>query len=175
MKYEHSLILRLIIILLLPLKIFYIIFTPLTILPSYFLLKLLNYGILMDYANKYFVIGNYTLDFVPACIAASAYFLLFLLVLSTKDIKLRTRITMLLLGSLLILAMNVIRVEILIIALVEYGKTLFDSIHLIFWRFVSVVYVFFVWILLIKKYKVKSIPVYSDLKELYRKSLLKNK
>ena len=173
MKYEYSLILRLIVILLIPLKIFYVIFTPLTIFPSYFLLKLFNYEILMSYSDKYFVIGNYTLDFVPACIAASAYYLLFLLILATKDIKLRTRINMFLLGSLLILAMNIIRVEILIIALVEYGKTLFESIHLIFWRFVSVVYVFFVWIFLIKRYKVKSIPVYSDLRMLYKKSLFK--
>lgn len=173
MKYEYSLILRLVIILLIPVKIFYVIFTPLTIFPSYFLLRLFNYEILMDYVNKYFIIGNYTLDFVPACIAASAYYLLFLLILATKGIGLRTRIKMLLLGSFLILVMNIIRVEILIVALVEYGKALFESIHLVFWRFVSVVYVFFVWVFLIKRYKVESIPVYSDLRMLYKKSLFK--
>ncbi len=175
MKYEYRLIVRIFLALIIPYKIFYPLFTFITIYPSFLITKLLYPGAVLYYSEKIISLCSRTLDFVPACIAASAYYLLLLLILLTKDIKLKDRVYMFLIGAALILAMNIVRIEILIIALLEFGKSWFDSVHLLFWRFLSSVYVFLVWIYLVKKFKVKSIPVYSDLKDLYKKSSLKKK
>ena len=79
------------------------------------------------------------------------------------------------LGSLLILGMNLLRIIILIVLDVEFGKDYFDAVHLIFWNFVSGVYIALVWIFLVKKFKVSKIPYYSDLKYFYKKSFLRKK
>ena len=65
--------------------------------------------------------------------------------------------------------MNILRIDLLIFVLLEFGSDLFDKIHLVFWNFISGLYVAFVWIFLVKKFKVKSIPVVSDVKELYKR------
>jgi hypothetical protein len=71
--------------------------------------------------------------------------------------------------------MNILRIDLLIAAFVSLGKEWFDTIHLVFWKFVSGVYVALVWIFLSKKYKIRSIPIYTDIKYLYNKSFLKNR
>ena len=77
------------------------------------------------------------------------------------------------LGSLLILAMNLLRIIILIVLDIEFGKDYFDAVHLLFWNFVSGIYIALVWIFLVKKFKVSMVPYYSDLKYFFDKSLLK--
>ena len=72
-------------------------------------------------------------------------------------------------GSLLILLMNIFRIDILILSSVKFGKVWFDAIHMIFWKFLSTLYVAFVWIFLVKKFKIKTIPIYSDIKYLINK------
>ena len=59
-----------------------------------------------------------------------------------------------------------LRIVVLILVLYYAGQNWFDLIHLVFWRFVAGFYVALVWIFLVNKFKVKSIPVYSDVKEL---------
>ena len=82
---------------------------------------------------------------------------------------------MFLLGSLLILGMNLLRIVILVVLNVEFGASYFDAVHLLFWNFVSGVYIALVWIFLVKKFKVDKIPYYSDLKYFYEKSFLKKR
>ena len=78
-------------------------------------------------------------------------------------------------GSFLILLMNVIRVDALLYILVECGENWFKKIHIFFWHFVSSIYVAAVWIFLSYKFKVKSIPIYSDFKFLLEKSIFGKK
>ncbi len=169
-KYEYNLILRMI-FLLTPIKIFEIIFRPLTIYSSYFLFYVFNLNPYL-FENSIAIKDSY-LIFSSACIAAPAYFLLMFLIVTTKDIKFERRIFSFLIGSLLILIMNVIRIFILGIILVYYGIDLFNAIHLLFWSLISGVYVAVVWIFIVYYMKIKSIPIYDDIKYLYRKSLLK--
>lgn len=173
MKYVYKLILRLAIALLLgtflyPLYDYF--FTPLTVWFSYLVLSIFNYNpVMMD---NLVIIKNTLVTFIPACTAASAYFLLSLLVLLTKDLSFKKAISMFLLGSLLILFGNVVRAVILILILVNQGTNLFQTLHLFFWKVISGAYVALVWIGLIYLFKIKTIPVYSDL-EILIKSIKK--
>src|SRR3989344_2576904 len=109
-KYEHQLITRVLISILIAiifLKFFYRIFFPLTLYPVYYFLKLFYPANLI---GNIVLINDYNLNFIQACVATIAYFLLAILILLTKDIKFKIRIYMFLLGSLLILALNVIRI-----------------------------------------------------------------
>ena len=142
-----------------------------TIYSVYFIFYLLDYNPKLSFDAL--IINNYNLIFAPACIAIGAYHLLILLILFTKDIKLKDAIKYFLIGSFLILVMNIIRVIILILVGVNYGEEWFELIHLAFWYGISGVYVALVWIFLVYRYKIKSVPVYSDLKYLYKKSYFK--
>jgi|TARA_Y100000310_G_C20607932_1_gene776503 exosortase/archaeosortase family protein len=108
-------------------------------------------------------------------VAGAAYYLLFVLMIGIKQLNWKKGLKMFFVGSLLILAMNVLRIVILIIISEELGKNYFDAVHLLFWTLVSGVYIAFVWIFLVKKFKVDKIPFYSDLKYFYDRSLFKKK
>ena len=151
MDYQKSLTIRIIIALIvfiIPYKFINFILLKLTLYGSYPLL-LLNYNPLM--INNSFVINNYILKMISACVATSAYYLLFILIISTKDIKLKDSIKLFLIGSFLILLANIVRIDILIYIFLEFGKNLFEKIHIIFWQFLSSIYVALVWIFLIRK------------------------
>lgn len=144
---------------------FYVLFKPLTLYPSYWILNLFTDATLL---SNGIVKDQYFLNFVDACIAASAYFLLALLILFTDGITLRNRIYMFLLCSFMILSFNIFRIEILFYILFNYGTNIFHSIHILFWKFLSTLYVFLTWIFLIKVFNVKAIPVYSDYKRILK-------
>tara|TARA_Y100000310_G_scaffold345778_1_gene469733 strand:+ start:12718 stop:13260 length:543 start_codon:yes stop_codon:yes gene_type:complete len=175
MKYPQKLALRLIVSILIVTILYNII--------NFILLKLTFYGVYPFLFFKYnpnilgdsFIVGNFALKIIPACVATSAYLLLYLLILLTKDIKLKLGLKLALAGSLLIFVVNIIRIDFLIYVFLKFGQNLFDTIHLIFWKFVSSLYVAIVWIFLIKKYKIKNIPIYTDFKFLISKSKKKSK
>ena len=108
------------------------------------------------------LIGENRLVFVSACLAVSAYVLLSILILLTKDIKFIQGLKMFLAGSLTLFFVNLARIFILAIILLEFSIGLFDTLHLFFWDIFSTIFVFFLWIGLIKYYKIKAIPIYSD-------------
>jgi exosortase/archaeosortase family protein len=175
MKHEYSLIVRTFIAVVVSVfyNYFYFIFTPVTVYGSGFLLSLLGYNVIIN-GNR-LSIGDSSFVFIEACIALAAYYLLFLLVIFTKDLGLKKSLRIFGLGSLLILVMNVIRVDILIILFIEASERWFETIHMVFWKFLAGIYVALVWIALTRYYKVKEIPIFSDLKELYKKSLFKKR
>lgn len=144
---------------------FYTVFRPLTLYPSYWILSFFTDAKL---AVTGIITNTYFLNFVDACVAAAAYFLLALLILFTDKIALRNRIYMFILGSFMILSFNILRIEILFYILFNLGSNIFESVHLLFWKFLSTIYVFLTWIFLIKLFKIKSIPVYSDYKRILR-------
>ncbi len=173
MKYEYNLILRVLILIILPIKLFYLTFKPLTIYPVYLFFKVINYSPIIK--NDLLTIKGIEVVFVSSCIAASAYYLLLILIMLTKDINLKTRLKMFLIGSLSILIANIIRIIILIFILINYGLNWFETFHLFLWKFVATIYVIAVWLLLTHYYKINSIPIYSDLKHLIDNSLLKKR
>lgn len=169
MKYTYNLMIRVLLIILIPFNLLLFILKPLTLYPIYFILSFIGYNPKISFDS--ILLNGYTLIFTPACIAVSAYYLMLLLVLTTKDINFKERIYCFLSGSFLILLMNLIRILILSILVINYNKVWFDLIHMAFWYFVSGIYVALVWILLVYLFKIKSIPIYSDLVYLYNQSI----
>jgi len=141
--------------------IFYLIFTPLTLHWSYLFFKLfVPEVVLMGY--KLITTTN-TFTFIPACTAASAYLLLALLILLTKDIAWMRRVEMFVVGSLAILGFNLLRIELLLWFFFKFSGV-YPVMHLVFWKFLSTIFVFILWIALTKLFEIKSIPIYSDFK-----------
>lgn len=114
--------------------------------------------------NKIATLTN-TFEFIPACVATSAYILLALLVFLTKDISWNERLQMIAYGWLAILAFNLLRIELLLLTFFSLN-TAYDTIHLFVWKFMSTAFVVLLWLGMAKMYKVKAIPVYSDIKVL---------
>ena len=162
-----------VLLLVIPVNIFYFLFSEITLYGSLSFFYLLGYSIKVN--GSKLLINSKILEFIPACVASSAYYLLALLVLLTKDVKLRTRFYLFLSGSFLILLMNVVRIDILLYILIRLGENWFDKFHILFWHFISSVYVAAIWIFLNYKFKVKSVPIYSDFKFLLSHSLFHKK
>jgi len=144
-----------------------LILTPITIYSVYYLLGL-SYVTTLN--GIIIAVHGFKFSIVDACVAVLAYYLLWILVLLTKDISLKVRIKLFLFGSLLIFLMNVFRIVLVVNVAVNYGFTWFNVIHLIFWKGISGVYVALVWIILVRYYNIRSIPLYDDLKKLYKES-----
>jgi len=168
MEREYSLIARIAIAFLIPYSLIKLIIFPITIYLSYFLLSIIQQNVILN--SPYIIINGVTTKFVTACAAVSAYYLLMLLVLLTKDIRPLTRLKMFFLGSLIILIVNTIRVVILLLILSYRNQNLFETVHIAFWMLIGSIIVALTWIYLVKRYKVRSIPVYSDLKYLFQQT-----
>ena len=173
MKYEYKLFLRVLFIFLFNAKIMYYLFFIPTIIFPYLILKIIGFNIMLDFSNSNLYLDNIILNFISACVASTAYHLLLILILLTKVLNIKKIVSMFLLGSLMILAINIIRVVVLSYTFINYGYEAFNSLHLLLWRGAASVIVFLIWIILIKIYKPKAIPVISDLIYLY--NLVKKK
>lgn len=160
-QYIIGLILR-VVLCFIPLAFFEFVFRPLTIYLSYFLLIPFKAVLLHDAI----FVGVNNFNFISACIAPSMYYLLWFLVLLTKEVEFFKRVKIILVGFGLLLGMNVLRVVVLILIADTFGIAAFESVHLLWWEFMSGIYVALVWIFLIKWFKVESVPVWDDLKEL---------
>ncbi len=147
-------------------EIFYLIFSPLTLYVSYFIISLFYDVSLL---GNTILLDGISFTFVSACTAATAYLLLTELVLLTRGISLKKSLKMLYIGYLSIFIMNILRILVLIFVYVNYGKNYFDILHMFFWHLLSTIFVVVVWILLTKNFRVKGVPVYSDLKSLVNK------
>lgn len=144
----------------------YVIFLPLTLYPTSFLLSLF-YDI--SISDNIIGINSFSIRLIEACIAGSAYFLLILLNFSIP-IQTKKRIYSLIFSISSFLILNILRIFIFSILLVNSFKY-FDLTHKIFWYAVSALLVFFIWFFTTKIFKIKNIPFYTDLKLIY--SLIK--
>lgn len=141
--------------------LFYIIFRPLTVFPVFWLLGLF-YNVSLSELES-LIIAGHEIIFIDACIAGSAYVLLFLLTALTRDISFRKRVLLFLFDALLLLALNIIRL-VLLISLLVNGSAAFDFTHKAFWYVLSTVFVVLIWFFSIWLFKIKSIPFISDIK-----------
>lgn len=148
--------------------IFYLVFTPFTIYPSYFLLNFI-YGVSL--IDRTIFVNGLSIELINACIAGSAYYLLAILNLSVPNIKIKKRANMLAFAFIVFLIVNVLRILFLSVIYIE-GFKFFDIIHKIIWYLGSTILVVGIWFAEVKLFKIAEIPVYSDLKYFYKKSSL---
>jgi len=168
----YSILLRyfLLVILAVPnLFLFYFIFRPLTLYPVYFLFGLFFNPSL---AGNIIIFKGIAIELINACIAGSAYYLLSILNLSTPKIKLKKRIKMIFLSLGIFLIINILRIFLLGVFFIK-GYSFFSIAHELFWYFGSTILVVAIWFAEVKLFKIKEIPIYSDVKFLYNKTNLK--
>ena len=141
--------------------VFYRVFLPLTLWPVYFLLKIF-YDISLN-GNIFFISGT-EIEIVSACVAGSAYYLLLILNLTTS-MKARQRFYSIAFSFLSLLVLNILRIFFLSILYLE-NFAFFDFTHKLFWYLLSIIFVIGIWFLTVKIFKIKNIPVYSDIKKI---------
>lgn len=142
------------------LYLFYLIFTPITIYPLYWFLSMFTEVSLNG--TMLFLNNSYYIEIIGACVAGSAYYLLFILNFSTPNIKLGKRIGMLLVTFFSFLIINLLRI-ILLSFMYLANSPWFETAHEIFWYLGSIVFVVGIWFLMVWKFGIKEIPFYSDI------------
>lgn len=146
--------------------IFYTVFTPLTVYIVYFLMS-----IVFDVSlfGNILIINGFTspIEIVDACVAGAAYFLLLIFNLSVPNINFSKRIKMILFAFSSFLIVNVLRIFILSIIFV-LKPNIFDISHKLSWYIGSVILVVAIWFIEVKKFNVKDIPFYSDIKSVFK-------
>ncbi len=147
------------------LYVFYFVFKPLTFFPSALILSLIYSAEIIGLEK--IIIGNHEIAFVNACVAGSAYYLLALLNLSSSGISWINRFKIFFINSVFLLSVNIIRIIILAVFLVN-SSYLFSTLHYLFWHFVSIALVAGMWIYTLKFYKIKSIPIFTDMQKILR-------
>lgn len=151
-------------------KILYKIFLPLTIYPVYLSL----------FAHSPQIVGNILfadgkiIQIIDACVATMAYYFLLILNLTTPGIKFLKRLAFIGLSFLSLLIINILRIIILSFMYLA-NSPYFEITHKILWYFGSTIFVVLIWFIGVKYFRVKGIPIYSDLKELYSISSLNKK
>ena len=116
------------------LYIIYLILTPITIYLIYFALKLASDPILI---SNTILLNGYSIELIPACIAGAAYYLLFILNLTTP-MQLEKRIKSLIFLVFSFLILNIIRIIFFIILVINQFQY-FDVSHKIVWYFGSTI------------------------------------
>ncbi len=116
--------------------------------------------------------NNFTVEIIEACVAGSAYYLILIFNLALPKIKLHKRLKMISFAFIVLLFINILRIFSL--SLMFAGDFyLFDMAHKLFWYLGSIIFVVGIWFAEVKLFKIKEIPIYSDIKLLYKKSNLK--
>ncbi|MBS3073642.1 pacearchaeosortase [Candidatus Pacearchaeota archaeon] len=105
------------------------------------------------------IIGTQKIALIEPCIAVSAFILLFLLNITTLDVKPKDRLFSFLLSFGILFAFNILRIIFLYSII---GFDFFDAIHLIVWYGLSTIVVVLDWIWMTKRFKIGTIPVVSD-------------
>src|SRR3989338_3173367 len=152
------------------LYLFYKVFTPLTVYTVFLILKVL-FGAELIASTKISSLGI-TISLVEACIAGAAYYFLTILNFTTHmSIKKRIKGLTFLYSSFLIL--NIIRI-VVFTYLYSIGFTYTDPLHNGVWYFGSTFLLVLVWFVNIRIFHIKSIPIYTDLRNLIQDIKRKN-
>lgn len=146
------------------LYLFYLVFTPLTIYPVYFLL---NAFFEVSLQANTLILGEFVIEVIGACVAGAAYYLLLILNLSVPGIALKKRLKMILFAFSFLLVLNILRIF-LLVSLLLISPSLFDITHKVFWYSISIFFVVGIWFIEVKFFNIKQIPIYSDIKFLIK-------
>jgi exosortase/archaeosortase family protein len=149
--------------------LFYLVLTPLTVYPVYFLLKIF---FATSFAGSTTILVNdiVPIELVKSCIAGAAYYLLLILNLSVPNINVKKRLIMIGSSFLALYILNIIRIVLLSWIYIS-DNAIFDITHKIFWYGVSTILVVGIWFAEVKIFKIKDIPIYSDIKLLFKHSI----
>lgn len=150
--------------------IFYFIFSPITIYLTAFLLKIFFQTSVIG--DVIVLKNHFLIQMINACVAGSAYYLLFILNLSIPKINIKKRIKMICFAFGSFLVVNILRI-IVLTTIFFYEILWFPLAHKLLWYAGSVILVVGIWFLEVKLFKIKQIPFYTDIKFLYKKSNLK--
>jgi exosortase/archaeosortase family protein len=145
--------------------IFYKALLPLTIYSTSFILNLF-YQYQSFVLENFIIVGSLAIEIIPACVAVSAYFLLLILNLTTPMPFIK-RIYSIIFALLAFLIINILRIVILALLFITNYSS-FDLIHRISWYVLSIVIVIGIWFLTAYVFKIKSIPAYTDLKNILK-------
>jgi len=141
--------------------LFYFIFTPLTIYPSFLIMDIFYEASLFQ---NTIIFSGYEANIIPACIAGSAYYLLLILNLATPMSPLkRIKSISFLLG--LFLVINIARI-VLFASIFASKYEIFDIAHSASWYFGSTILVILLWFSNVYLFNIKSIPIYTDIKSI---------
>jgi|SRR3989344_5104841 len=152
------------------LGLFYIVFTPLTVYPVVWILGFVDSTTKLFEGDVIFFGGEW-IEIVEACVAGAAYYFLLILNLTTPmNIKKRAISIGFLFVSFLLV--NIIRIVVFANLFVS-GKNYFDAAHVLTWYFGSTVLVVVLWFVNVLLFKIWSVPVYSDIKNLFEDALKK--
>jgi len=146
------------------LAIFYIILAPLTIYPFSWLL-----GIFYEVSITGNIVqfNGFSANIISSCVAGSAYYLLLILNLTTP-MSIRKRLKSIIFLFTTFLGLNIIRILVFAL-LLSSGYAYFDLTHKMTWYLGSTLFVLLIWLANIKIYRIKNIPVYTDIKRIMRK------
>ena len=129
-----------------------------------------NFGVSLFYpslvSGSFILINQLPINIIPACVAISAYVLLLILNLTTP-MGLKKRFYTLIFSLFALLLLNITRIIILIILLMNSTSN-FEFIHKIFWYGLSIIFVILIWFLTTYLFKIRNIPIYTDIKQLIK-------
>ena len=150
------------------LYLFYFIFTPLTVFPTFFFLEWLYDAVLISVSFKnpgavIFVKGFYA-SIIPACVAGAAYYFLLILNLTTP-MSFRKRVGSILFLLLAFLALNIARI-VIFASIISEQFQYFNQAHTLTWYFGSTVLVIIIWFVNVFIFKIKDIPIFTDLRKI---------
>ena len=146
--------------------IFYHFFAPITKYSVYFLLSLFSKSTSLA-GDIITISGCFPIAIIGACVGGSAYYLLLVLNLSTREIDFTKRIKLILIAFSSFFLLNVLRIFILSLLFVSESP-FFDITHNLFWYTLSTIFVVGIWFAEVKLFRIKNIPFYSDLKFIFR-------
>ena len=144
------------------LYIFHLILKPLNYNLLYFVLSTFGKA---SQVGEYILARGMRIELIPACLAISAFYLLFILLVSIPGIKLLKRVIFITSAFVTLFILNFLRIIILIFFV---GSPSFEGLHWVLWHIISTLFVIGIWLAIIKIGKVKEIPLYSDLKFLHK-------
>jgi exosortase/archaeosortase family protein len=148
------------------LYIFYKILTPISVYVLNLVLSIFADPIVRGNLIR---LESVTIEIAPACVAGAAFYLLFMLFMSCADVKPSVRVKAILSAFVIFFSLNILRI-LALIPMVE--SPYFETVHWTFWHFMSTIFVLISWWVVMKLYKIDSIPMYSDVK--YMNDLLKS-
>jgi exosortase/archaeosortase family protein len=157
----------------LAIPVFYMMFTPMTLGLTWLIMSLF-YHVQISGNVLFFPGFNASVEIISACIAGSAYFLLFLLNIFTREIKILKRIYALLFSFACLFFVNILRL-VLTISLFLNNSAWFDFTHKAFWFILSIVFVVLIWILTVKVFRISEVPVYSDVVAILKRLKVRSK
>ena len=144
-------------------SVFYTVFLPLTLYPVYILLSIFYQ---VSLSGSIITAGSEQISIIEACVAGSAYFLLFALNLALPGLKFGKRALMLIFGFSVFLILNILRIFFLSVLLINQSSA-FNTAHQILWYAVSILLVILIWVATIRLFRIKQTPFLSDFKRLY--------